>query len=190
MPLTRKIGLALRATNRHLQPMKKTTTLFAIGILAAAGLVIAQEKAHEAAPASPHGEAPATLEKSVSPKGAKVYFQGLKDGKKVPAKFVVRFGLKGMGIAPAGIKFPNTGHHHLPIDTPDDAMPDLTKPLAMSDTLKHFGAGQTEAVLELPAGEHTLQLIFADHLHVPHDPPVMSAKVKIIVDPDMAPAGK
>jgi hypothetical protein len=162
--------------------MKKITTLFAVGILAAAGLVIAQEKAHE--------EAAPTLEKSVSPKGAKVYLQGLKDGKTVPSKFVVRFGLKGMGIAPAGIKFPNTGHHHLLIDTADDAMPDLTKPLAMSDTLKHFGAGQTEAVLELPAGEHTLQLILADHLHIPHDPPVISTKVKIIVDPDMEPAGK
>lgn len=85
-----------------------------------------------------------------------------------------------MGIAPAGIAVPGTGHHHLLIDT--EELPDLTAPLGSSEQLKHFGQGQTEAELALPAGEHTLQLIFGDHLHIPHAPPVMSEKITITIE--------
>lgn len=168
--------------------MLKSTSLLFAGILALAGLSLAQDKKDE------HGHGAAVditkIEPTPSPKGARVYIIGLKDGKTVPSKFTVRFGLKGMGIAPAGIVFPNTGHHHLLIDVADDAMPDLTKPLPMSDNIRHFGAGQTEVDLELPAGEHTLQLVLGDHLHIPHTPVVVSKKVKIIVDPDFKPAAK
>ena len=121
----------------------------------------------------------ADLPKTPSPKGAKVYFIGLKDGKTVKQKFTVRFGLKGMGIAPAGIDLPDTGHHHLLINV--DKMPDFNMPLAASENIVHFGKGQTETVLELAPGKHTLQLVFADKIHLPHDPPVVSDKVTIHV---------
>ena len=122
--------------------------------------------------------APKAEPKMASPKGAKVYIIFPKDGKTVKKKFLVRFGLTKMGIAPAGIKFPNTGHHHLIID---GAKFDMTLPLPMSETLKHFGAGQTEAILELKPGKHTLKLVFADHLHRLHEPPVISEEITITV---------
>jgi hypothetical protein len=116
--------------------------------------------------------------KMASPKGAKTYIIFPKDGKTVKTKFLVKFGLKKMGIAPAGIKFPNTGHHHLIID---GAKFDMNLPLSMSETLKHFGAGQTETFLELKPGKHTLKLVFADHLHRVHQPPVISEEITITV---------
>ena len=84
-----------------------------------------------------------------------------------------------MGIAPAGVKFDNTGHHHLLIDT--EAPGDLNAPLPASDKIVHFGKGQTETTLTLPPGKHTLQLLLGDQNHVPHDPPVISKKITITV---------
>tara|TARA_B100001964_G_C13804931_1_gene410440 strand:+ start:101 stop:583 length:483 start_codon:yes stop_codon:yes gene_type:complete len=126
------------------------------------------------------------LPRTPSPKGAKAYVILPKDGKKVRPKFKVIFGLKGMGICPAGIVTPegkspeNTGHHHLLIDM--DKLPPMDQPLAASDNLKHFGKGQTEALLELKPGKHTLQLVLADFAHIPHDPPVVSEKITITVE--------
>jgi hypothetical protein len=94
---------------------------------------------------------------------------------------VVRFGLKGMGIAPAGIKFDNTGHHHLLVDT-NLADVKLDAPLPANDNIRHFGKGQTETELTLPPGKHTLQLLFADYLHVSFDPPLTSKKITITVE--------
>lgn len=123
---------------------------------------------------------PATgQERTPSPKGAEVYIISPTDGAVVKSPVTVRFGLKGMGIAPAGIAFENSGHHHLLIDS--DAPADLGQPLPTSDRSVHFGKGQTETELKLAPGKHTLQLVFADHLHVPHDPPLMSKKVTITV---------
>ena len=93
------------------------------------------------------------LEKRKSPKGAKAYIISPKDGKTVGKKFTVRFGLKGMGVAPAGIDKENTGHHHLLIDT--EKLPNLEIPLAATEKIRHFGGGQTEVTLELPPGKHT-----------------------------------
>jgi hypothetical protein len=84
-----------------------------------------------------------------------------------------------MGVAPAGVKFENTGHHHLLIDT--DAPKDLNAPLPTSDQVKHFGKGQTETSIELPPGKHTLQLVLGDQNHTPHNPPVESKKITITV---------
>ena len=112
--------------------------------------------------------------------GAEAYIISPKDGAKVPSTFVVQFGLKGMGIAPAGIKFDNTGHHHLLIDT--EVPSDLSKPLPASDKIVHFGKGQTETTLTtLTPGKHTLQLVLADANHIPHSPPVISKKITITV---------
>jgi len=121
------------------------------------------------------------LPRTPSPEGARTYLVGMKDGKQVKPKFKVIFGLKGMGVAPAGIKQENTGHHHLLINVPEDEMPSMALPLPATDNIRHFGGGQTEVMLELPEGEHTLQLVLGDFLHIPHDPPVVSKRVKITV---------
>jgi hypothetical protein len=115
-----------------------------------------------------------------SPAGAKVYIINLKDGAEVTSPFLVQFGLSGMGVAPAGVEKPNTGHHHLLIDTKmtDEQM---KQPIPADDTHKHFGGGQTEAMVTLPPGQHTLQLLLADWTHVPHVPPVMSEPITITV---------
>jgi hypothetical protein len=91
----------------------------------------------------------------------------------------VVFGLSGMGVAPAGVDFPNSGHHHLLIDV--DTMPPMDQPLPANDNVRHFGLGQTEASIELSPGQHTLQLIVGDLLHTPHDTPVVSEKITITV---------
>ena len=116
-------------------------------------------------------------ERQSSPSGASVYISSPANGAVVPSTFVVEFGLAGMGVAPAGVPRENTGHHHLLVD--GESMPSLSSPLG--DVVMHFGGGQTQVQLSLPAGEHTLQLIFADHLHLPHDPPVVSEVVTVTV---------
>ena len=120
------------------------------------------------------------IPRTPSPKGAKVEILMPRNGKTVRGPVRVIFGLKGMGVCPAGLVLPdgkpkeNTGHHHLLVNA--KAMPPMNLPLAASETLIHFGGGQTETVLDLPPGEHTLQLVFADFAHIPHDPPVISKK--------------
>ena len=115
-----------------------------------------------------------------SPAGAKVYFINLKDGDEVTSPFLVQFGLSGMGVAPAGVEKPNTGHHHLLIDT-KLTEEQMKEPMPADDNHKHFGGGQTEAMVSLPTGQHTLQLVLADWTHIPHVPPVMSEPITITV---------
>ena len=102
------------------------------------------------------------------------------DGQAVSGPFTVRFGLSGMGIAPAGVDYANTGHHHLLVDV--EELPDMGMPVPSDDQHRHFGGGQTEVTLELPPGEHTLQLLLGDFLHIPHDPPLVSEKITITVE--------
>jgi hypothetical protein len=120
-------------------------------------------------------------ERTPSPAGAEVYIISPKDGATVASPVHVQFGLKGMGIAPAGVKFDNTGHHHLLIDTDLPSNPGA--PLPATDKIMHFGKGQTETMLTLPPGKHTLQLLLGDLNHIPHDPPVVSKKITITVTP-------
>ena len=112
--------------------------------------------------------------------GAEVYFIDVKDGDTIPEKVTLHFGLKNMGVAPAGIKFDNTGHHHLLIDS--DLPADLSQPLPATEKSVHFGKGQTETSVTLPPGKHTLQLVLGDSLHIPHDPAVFSKKITIEVE--------
>lgn len=116
---------------------------------------------------------------SKAPEDAKAYIIDPVDGAEVEKNFTVRFGLSGMGVSPAGLEKDKTGHHHLLINL--EEMPDLSKPLPASDNLKHFGGGQTEVELTLEPGTHTLQLLLGNHLHIPHDKPVMSEKITITV---------
>lgn len=115
-----------------------------------------------------------------SPEGAKVYFISPHDGDVVKGDFTVRFGLRGMGVAPAGVQKANTGHHHLLIDV--DTLPPMDAPLPKTDYIRHFGGGQTETTLSLPPGKHTLQLLLGDYQHMPHQPPVISKKITITVE--------
>ena len=115
------------------------------------------------------------------PKDAYVYIIWPSDGAVIRGgKFWVRMGLSGAGIAPAAVDVPNTGHHHLLIDTD---LPPLDQPIPNDKNHLHFGGGQTEAHIELPPGRHTLQLLLADSQHVPTNPPLYSKKITIIVPP-------
>ena len=113
-----------------------------------------------------------------APPGAQVYFHYPIDGLSVPERFTVRIGLRGMGVAPAGVDHARTGHHHLLIDT-DPGPPD--QPIPSDYNHIHLGNGQTEVVVTLPKGRHTLQLLLGDYNHTPHNPPVMSPKITINV---------
>ena len=113
-----------------------------------------------------------------APEGAEVYIISPADGATVSNPVTVRFGLKGMGVAPAGVEQANTGHHHLLIDT---KLEDYDNPIPSDDKHRHFGGGQTEVTVDLPAGKHSLQLLVGDRNHVPHLPPIESKTISINV---------
>lgn len=114
-----------------------------------------------------------------SPEGAKVYIIWPRDGTVIKGgKFWLRMGLINMGIAPAGVEKADTGHHHLIIDAD---LPPLDEPIPNDSNHLHFGKGQTEARIELPSGTHTLQLLLGDANHIPHNPPVQSEKITVVV---------
>ena len=116
---------------------------------------------------------------SISAFSAEVYFVSPSDGDEVSSPVEIVFGLRGIGVAPAGINFPNTGHHHLLVDL--DALPNLNESIPADKNHIHFGKGQTQTLLALDPGEHTLQLLFGDWMHVPHAEPIFSEKIKIFV---------
>ncbi len=115
---------------------------------------------------------------TLSPAGAKAYIISPRTGDTVTSPFKVQFGLTGMGIAPANSQIENTGHHHLLIDNPTV---DFAAPLPKSDQVKHFGSGETETMLTLKPGPHTLQLVLGDWKHQPHNPAVASETISIMV---------
>ena len=120
------------------------------------------------------------LGETAAPPNAAVYIISPKDGDTVTGPFKVQFGLSGMGVAPAGVDKPNTGHHHLIIDTaltPEE----LKAPIASDAKHVHFGGGQTETMVTLAPGEHTLQLVLGDWTHVPFSPPIMSPVITVTV---------
>ncbi len=117
-------------------------------------------------------------QRTPAPENAELYFISLADGASVSNPVNVRFGLRNMGVAPAGIKYDNSGHHHLLVNT---ELPSLDFPIINDENHLHFGGGQTEVSLELPPGEHTLQLLLGDFAHIPHAPAVMSERITITV---------
>ena len=117
---------------------------------------------------------------TASPQGARAYFINLKNGQHVKSPVLVQFGLSGMGVAPAGSQNPNTGHHHLIIDSDT---PPAGMPIPMDEKHRHFGGGQTEVSVQLTPGNHTLQMVLADGAHIPHNPAVTSEKISVTVDP-------
>tara|TARA_R110002072_G_scaffold112331_4_gene241352 strand:- start:3589 stop:4017 length:429 start_codon:yes stop_codon:yes gene_type:complete len=141
--------------------MKKITFVLSLGMLLLAFKVLSADMISEA------------------PSNAQIYFIQPSDGQTVSENVKVVFGLSNMGVAPAGIDKKNTGHHHLLID--QKTLPDLTKPLPSTDSIKHFGGGQTETEIKLTPGIHTLQLLLGNFAHIPHSKPVLSEKITITV---------
>ena len=117
-------------------------------------------------------------ERTPAPPSAEAYIVTPIDGATIKGPVTIIFGLKGMGVAPAGTDREKTGHHHLLINTP---LPDLNDYIPMDENHRHFGGGQTEVVLDLPAGTHTLQLLLGDQNHLPHKPAIYSKKITITV---------
>lgn len=115
------------------------------------------------------------------PEGAEAYIISPQDGAEVKSPVTVVFGLRGLGVAPAGVEKPKTGHHHLLIDADLPKGEELADPLPADAQHKHFGGGQTETTIELQPGKHTLQLLMGDASHVPHNPPIASQKITITV---------
>ena len=115
------------------------------------------------------------------PKDAKVFFVEPKNGAEIGGPVKVAMGVEGIAIAPAGTETPATGHHHILVDTDLPKGAQAQQPLPASDNIKHFGKGQTETVLTLPPGKHTLQLVVGDGNHVPYDPALASEKITITV---------
>ena len=157
--------------------MKKPIFLAAAALAATALTGVAQDakKHEETKPEPPPAVTP-------SPKGAKLYFITPKNGKKVKGEFVVRFGLKGMGVAPAGVYMENTGHHHMLINMDVSEIPKGTPIPTVEGKSLHYGKGQTETKLKLPPGKHTLQLVLGNYSHMLHEPPVVSKKITITVE--------
>jgi len=122
------------------------------------------------------------IPRSAAPEGASVFFVSPADGATVTSPITVEFGLEGMDVVPAGTEQDNAGHHHLLINLEKDELPAMDFPLPATDNVVHFGNGQTQTELELEPGTHTLQLLLGDHMHVPHEPPVMSEKITITVE--------
>jgi hypothetical protein len=145
--------------------MRLQLQLAGVLALGAAGLLGAQESTESA--------------RRAAPENAEAYIQSPEDGATVSSPVTVRFGLRGIGVAPAGVDLPSTGHHHILIDV--EELPPFDMPLPATDDIRHFGGGQTETELELSPGEHTLQLVLGDWLHTPHQPPVVSAPITITV---------
>ena len=111
--------------------------------------------------------------------GAKLYFISPANGETLQSPVTVRFGLRNIGVAPAGSNIPNTGHHHLLIDTD---LPAMDLPIGTDEQHVHFGGGQTETSIELSPGKHTMQLLLGDYSHIPHNPPVVSKQITITVE--------
>jgi len=124
-------------------------------------------------------KSPAASARTPSPAGAKVSIIEPADGATVKSPVTVKFAVEGMEVAPAGTDKPNTGHHHLFIDS---KLEDPSAPIPSDANHIHYGKGQTEAQVELTPGKHTLQDVFADKNHIPHDPPVVSDVVTITVE--------
>jgi hypothetical protein len=120
------------------------------------------------------------LDRTPAPAGAAVYFVNIKDGDAVSSPVTIVFGARGIGIAPAGVEKENTGHHHLLVNvTPTPEV--LNGAIPADDNHRHFGGGQTETTLTLSPGTYTLQLLMADHNHVPHAPPILSEMITVTV---------
>ena len=165
--------------------MKASLPLLLISVLTLAGCNSLYNVMHgSAAPTAPlkaNVSTPTVLgsyNKVAAMSGTSLYFINVKNGDTVSSPLNVQFGLKGMGVAPAGVEKAGTGHHHLLVDV---AELDVNSGIPMSDQHRHFGLGQTEVSIALKPGMHTLQLVLGDQNHIPHHPVVMSERITVTV---------
>lgn len=119
------------------------------------------------------------LPRTGSAEGASVFFITPQDGSAVGNQIHIEFGISGMEVVKAGNNQPNSGHHHLLIDT---GLPDVNLPIPADEHHIHFGDGSTVTEISLAPGEHTLQMLLGDHLHIPHEPPLVSEVITITVE--------
>ena len=177
--------------------MKKITLLVVVLIICASIIYFQQNKgiedssgnatssdavttrAHDSTPETLQDNA-AALPTSAAAQDARAFFISPQNGDTLTSPVKVQFGLENMQVSPAGIDQPFSGHHHILINMTE--MPDMNRPLPATDSLIHFGGGQTETELDLPPGEHTLQLVLGNYLHIPHEQPVISEKITITVE--------
>jgi len=152
------------------------SALFSMALVAACGQKAPEQAAVEAAPEEPEATA---LPRTASVSGARVFFISPADGETVTNPVRVVFGIEGMTVVAAGDDTPQSGHHHLLIDT---GLPELGLPIPSDARHVHFGDGRTETEITLEPGEHTLQMLLGDHLHIPHDPPLISEQITIQVE--------
>ncbi len=146
----------------------RSTLRIALGLLVAGGFLAQTTFAQE-------------MPRTAAPEGATAYIVSPEDGATIEGgKVHVVFGLKGMGVAPAGIDYPDTGHHHLLVNA--EELPPENMPIPTDENHIHFGKGQTEATLMLEPGVYTLQLLLGDKNHIPHEAPVMSEKITVTVE--------
>ncbi len=138
----------------------------------------ATESASEAPAAAPPPAPAPTMARKASPPGAMVYFISPADGEELQSPVTVVFGLKGAGVAPAGVDLPNTGHHHVIVDR---ELASMAVPIPADAQHIHFGLGQTETALQLSPGEHVLRLVLGDYLHTPDEPPLISEPITVRV---------
>jgi len=122
---------------------------------------------------------PMAMPRTASPEGARVFFISPADGDTVSNPIAIEFGIEGMSVVAAGVNEGHSGHHHLLVDTD---VPDTGMPIPADANHIHFGDGSTATELTLAPGEHTLRLLLGDHLHIPHDPPVVSDPITIMVE--------
>jgi hypothetical protein len=108
-----------------------------------------------------------------------LFFIKPSNGEEITSPFIVEFGISGMDIVPAGVDKPMSGHHHLLINV--KKLPNMKSPIPADSNHLHFGKGQTQTQLNLPSGKHTLQLLLGDYMHIPHEKPIISDKIEIIV---------
>ena len=160
--------------------MKSTVLMVAIAATALSACERAADSAaSDTGPASREAStAPPAMPRTPAPDGARVFIASPADGAELSGPFTVSFGADDLVIVPAGDTTPRSGHHHLLINTD---LPDPNLPIPADAAHIHFGKGQTETTLELPPGEYTLQLLLGDHNHVPHQPPIVSAPVRVTV---------
>jgi len=148
-------------------------------VLAACGQKAADEPAASQPDTSEAAAEPAVIARTASADGASVFFITPADGTTVSNPIGVEFGIAGMDVVKAGDNQPHSGHHHLLLDT---GLPDLGLPIPADEHHVHFGDGSSSTEITLPPGEHTLQMLLGDHLHIPHNPPLVSEQITITVE--------
>jgi len=158
----------------------KIQTLILSSLILGLGACTDKPAAEPAAAVEPATPAePVTMQRTASAEGARVFFITPADGATVTNPISIEFGVEGMEVVKAGNDQPHSGHHHLLIDTD---LPDLALPIPADEHHVHFGDGRTATEISLPPGEHTLQMLLGDHLHIPHDPPLKSEVIRVTVE--------